>query len=78
MKSQSRVQSASRKNRPESSSPEKLRMRNLHSAKPASTENRPAASEEDDYLEEEIAQDPDENEEADEPASKPAAAAPAP
>lgn len=66
--SQSRVQSASRKNRPESSSPEKLKLRNPQKAAAASQQKPPsneaaevAAEDEDDrYSDEEIANDPDE------------------
>ena len=60
---QSRAASAQRKNRPESSSPEKLKMRNPQKAAQNSGQNKEAAKKEDDdednYSDEEIANDSD-------------------
>jgi len=70
IQSQSRVASAQRKNRPESSSPEKLKMRNLQKAsgsgksggKTAGLDKDDDDEDEDDYSDEEIANDPDDGE----------------
>ena len=67
IQTQSRAASAQRKNRPESSSPEKLKLRNPQPAKKASDEIKVIKaqdedSEDDDYSDEEIANDPDEGE----------------
>ena len=61
---QSRAASAQRKNRPESSSPEKLKMRNPGKAAQSSGQNKEAAKkaeeeDEDNYSDEEIANDSD-------------------
>ena len=66
IESQGRAQSASRKNRPESSSPEKLKMRNpgksgIMSAVGVSQKNE--KDEEENYSDEEIANDPDDDDE---------------
>ena len=63
--SKTRVASAQRKNRPESSSPEKLKMRNPQKAGgsgKADNKDKQAADDDDDdnYSDEEIANDPDE------------------
>ena len=65
-----RIQSADRKNRPESASPETMKKRNLSqksgpSHHEAAAENGNQIEEEEDYPEEEIAVDPDEYEEDD-------------
>ena len=62
IQSQSRSQSASRKNRPESSSPDKLKMRNP--TKVVNDDKEGVKSSDDNYSDEEIANDPDENEES--------------
>ena len=69
IQSQSRVASAQRKNRPESSSPEKLKMRNPQKAGNSSGKQKvptqggqDPSDDEDNYSDEEIANDPDEDE----------------
>lgn len=58
MEKQARAQSASRKSRPESSSPEKLKMRNLHKQAAASDAKKPGGDEDDEnYSDENIALD---------------------
>ena len=67
IQSQSRAASAQRKNRPESSSPEKLKMRNPQKAAHSSGKknapdveaNKRDSDDEDNYSDEEIANDPD-------------------
>jgi sRNA-binding regulator protein Hfq len=59
LENQSRVQSTTRKNRPESSSPEKLKMRN-HTKSNMSVPLNADGDDNDNYSEEEIADDPDE------------------
>ena len=55
-----RVASANRKNRPESSSPEKLKMRNPIKAGSGKKAKEKSDDEDDDYSDEEIANDSDE------------------
>ena len=63
IENQSRSQSASRKNRPESSSPDKLKMRNPGKASHESKKDIRSSSD-DNYSDEEIADDPDEGEDS--------------
>lgn len=58
--SQSRKQSTTRKNRPESSSPDKLKLRNQTKSNPSTTQGDAKEKDDDEeYSEEEIADDPD-------------------
>ncbi len=59
IQTQSRTQSANRKNRPESSSPDKLKLRNQAKSNVSKGDN-----DEDEYSDEEIADDPDDGEDS--------------
>ena len=70
--SQSRKQSTTRKNRPESSSPDKLKLRNQNRSNLSNQQiEAKKDEEEDDYSEEEIADDPDQEIDSQAELSKP-------